>query len=159
MARTIRNGKIDTRSARAKLEPRREPYWTVIAAGCAIGYRRGAKGGSWITRYRSRDGRQHYKQLGAADDALDGSSAAVLSYSDAQALARTHFDELAIADRNGRQVASTPLIVADALADYAGPSARSAPATGLRAAGLSAQARPALMRSYLRIAGIAGLVR
>ena len=118
MARTVRNGKIDTRSARAKLAPRREPYWTVIAAGCAIGYRRGTKGGSWITRYRTKDGRQHYKRLGAADDALDGSGAAVLSYADAQALARVHFDELAVGDRMGRPVARTPLMVADALADY-----------------------------------------
>ena len=27
MARTVRNPKLDTRSARAKLKPRREPYW------------------------------------------------------------------------------------------------------------------------------------
>ena len=28
MARTLRNGKLDTRTARAKLAERREPYWT-----------------------------------------------------------------------------------------------------------------------------------
>src|SRR5262249_29087915 len=38
MARTVRNPKIDTRSARARLPARREPYWTVISAGCALGY-------------------------------------------------------------------------------------------------------------------------
>ena len=39
MARTIRNAKLDTRSARAKLPARREPYWTAItlAAPLAIG--------------------------------------------------------------------------------------------------------------------------
>jgi hypothetical protein len=46
MARTVRNPKIDTGTARTKLAPRREPCWTVIAAGNALGYRRGAKGGS-----------------------------------------------------------------------------------------------------------------
>jgi hypothetical protein len=40
MARTIRNGKLDTRSARSRLTLRREPYWTVISEGCALGYRR-----------------------------------------------------------------------------------------------------------------------
>jgi hypothetical protein len=48
MARTVRNAKIDTRSARARLPGRREPYRTVISMGCALGYRRGAKGGTWI---------------------------------------------------------------------------------------------------------------
>ena len=56
MARTVRNPKIDTRSARAKLPGRREPYWTVLSAGCALGYRKGVKGGTWIARFRSDDG-------------------------------------------------------------------------------------------------------
>ena len=42
--RTIRNGKLDTRSARSRLTLRREPYWTVVSEGCAVGDRRGAKG-------------------------------------------------------------------------------------------------------------------
>ena len=46
MARTIRNTKLDTRSARASLTMRREPYWTVITGGCAVGYRKGKKGGT-----------------------------------------------------------------------------------------------------------------
>ena len=48
MARTVRNPKIDTRSARARLPGRREPYWTVLSQGCALGYRRGAKGGTGL---------------------------------------------------------------------------------------------------------------
>jgi hypothetical protein len=50
MARTVRNSKIDSRSARSKLAERREPYWTVISEGCALGYRHGAKGGTWIAK-------------------------------------------------------------------------------------------------------------
>ena len=53
MARTVRNPKIDTRSARAKLAVRREPYWTAISEGCALGYSRGAKGGTWIAKFRN----------------------------------------------------------------------------------------------------------
>jgi len=37
MARTVRNAKLDSRSARTKLAARREPYWVVISKGCALG--------------------------------------------------------------------------------------------------------------------------
>ena len=77
MARTVRNPKIDTRSARAKLAERREPYWTVISAGNALGYRRGAKGGTWIAKFRDEDGRRHLESLGAADDARDADGLSV----------------------------------------------------------------------------------
>jgi hypothetical protein len=56
MARTVRNAKIDTRSSRARLSARREPYWTVISQGCALGYRRGEKGGTWIAKFRDETG-------------------------------------------------------------------------------------------------------
>ena len=61
MARTARNAKLDTRSARVKFAQRREPYWTVISAGCAIGYRRGkmepGSPGFAMTRAGSTTGR------------------------------------------------------------------------------------------------------
>ena len=69
MARTVRNAKIDTRSSRSKLAERREPYWTVVSAGCAIGYRKGKKVGTWIARLRDDKGRQLYHALGAAPGA------------------------------------------------------------------------------------------
>src|SRR5665213_2958304 len=71
MARTVRNAKIDSRSARARLAQRAEPYWTVISEGCALGYRRGSKGGTWVARFRDDSGKQHYEALGGADDARD----------------------------------------------------------------------------------------
>jgi integrase len=95
VARTVRNDKIDTRSARLKLPKRREPYWTVVSRGCALGYRAGSKGGTWIARYRADDGKQHYEALGPADDALESESPAVLSYSQAQERAREFFDRAA----------------------------------------------------------------
>lgn len=91
MARTVRNAKIDTRSARARLPARREPYWTPISAGCAIGYRRGAKGGTWVARFRDEIGKQHYEALGAADDARDADGLTVYSFQQAQNLARSFF--------------------------------------------------------------------
>jgi hypothetical protein len=88
MARTIRNGKLDTRSARSRLTLRREPYWTVISEGCALGYRRGANGGTWISRFRDEKGRQHYEALGAADDARDPDGLSVFSFAQAQEKSR-----------------------------------------------------------------------
>src|SRR5271156_608906 len=63
MARTVRNPKIDTRSARVRLPERAEPYWTVISAGNALGYRRGAKGGTWIAKFRDEDGKRQLEAL------------------------------------------------------------------------------------------------
>jgi hypothetical protein len=89
LARTVKNPKIDTRSARLALPVRREPYWTVISAGSAIGYRRGP--GTWIARLRDDDGKQRYEALGAADDARDADGLTVLNFQQAQAKARDFF--------------------------------------------------------------------
>src|SRR5512144_572150 len=91
MARTIRNGKLDTRSARSRLTLRREPYWTVLSAGCALGYRRGAKGGTWIAKFRDADGKRHLEALGASDDARDADGLSAYSFAQAQERARAWF--------------------------------------------------------------------
>lgn len=91
MARTVRNPKIDTRSARARLAQRREPYWTVISGGCALGYRRGANGGTWIAKFRSENGKRYLKALGPADDARDADGLTVFSFAQAQERAREWF--------------------------------------------------------------------
>jgi hypothetical protein len=84
MARTVRNPKIDTRSARERLSARREPYWTVLSQGCALGYRKGAKGGTWIAKFRDGDGKRYLEALGAADDARDPDGLSVFSFAQAQ---------------------------------------------------------------------------
>jgi integrase len=121
MARTIRNQKLDTRSARSRLAPRREPYWTAISKGCAVGYRKGAKGsGTWIARRRDPAGKQHYQALGVADDVRSANAIDVFDFGQAQALARGWFEHKASgadnADGNGDE--DGPYTVADALADY-----------------------------------------
>jgi len=114
----VRNAKIDTRSARVKLTQRREPYWVVITQGCAIGYRKGKNGGSWIARWRGPDGKQHYHAVGPADDALDQeeSGTAVLAYAEAQEQSREWFVECG--GKNGSTPASGPYTVSDAITDY-----------------------------------------
>ena len=118
MARTVRNPKIDTRSARAKLPARREPYWTVLSAGCALGYRKGAKGGTWIARFRDDDGRQRYDAIGAADDARDPDGVSVLSFAQSQERARAWFTQKARQQVGDLTPGDSPYTVADAIADY-----------------------------------------
>jgi integrase len=118
MARTVRNPKIDTRSARARLPARREPYWTVISEGCAIGYRRGAKGGTWIGRFRGEDRRQHYEALGAADDARDADGLTVFSFPQAQEMGRDWFKLRATEQAGDFVPLDRPYTVADAVTDY-----------------------------------------
>lgn len=73
---------IQSKTARDKLEPRREPYFSRIRAGLYVGYRKLAQGeGSWIARRRS-EGKQEYKKLEACvsyDDAVK----ATLGWADA----------------------------------------------------------------------------
>ena len=118
MARTVRNGKIDTRSARARLAIRREPYWTVISEGCALGYRRGSKGGSWIARFRDEAGRQHYEALGAADNAREPDGLTVFSFAQGQERARAYFVRKAREAAGELAPHEGPYTVADALTDY-----------------------------------------
>lgn len=68
---------------RKRLEPRREPYWDRIEAGCFLGYRKLDDGtGTWIARWRTEEGSQKYQSLGSLP-----------SYDDAAKLAREWFDQ------------------------------------------------------------------
>jgi hypothetical protein len=118
MARTVRNPKIDTRSARTKLPFRAEPYWTLISEGCALGYRRGAKGGTWVARFRDETGKQHYGAIGAADDARDPDGLSVFSFAKAQGRVRDWF-QIKAAEQAGEFVPlDRPYTVTDAVTDY-----------------------------------------
>ena len=114
MARTARDRKLESRTARAALPARNSPYWCTIAKGRAVGYRKGRSGGSWIARYRSTSGDRHQLMLGPADDVMDDHSNAVLTFDQAQAKARDWFGE--IEANEGRRVG--PYTVGDALDDY-----------------------------------------
>lgn len=120
MARTVRNPKLDTRSARAKLKPRREPYWCAVAPGRHLGYRRiGPEGGTWIAKLRLAGVGRWTNALGPADDVLD-SSIDVLTFAAAQERARQWFveQEHQATVGDGDQKEETPYTVADAVRDY-----------------------------------------
>lgn len=93
MARTVRNTKIDTRSARSKLPIQREPYWTSISPGYSLGYRKNKNGGTWIARRYSPDAspKMRYHAIGPADDVMDADGVSALSFAQAQEKAREWF--------------------------------------------------------------------
>jgi integrase len=117
MPRKLKAPKIDSRSARERLPRRAEPFWAVISRGRALGYRKGAKGGTWIARLRGEDGKQHYHPIGVADDIEDPDGREILSYGDALDAARIWFE--AQKNAGGAQARrGGPYTVADAISDY-----------------------------------------
>ncbi|ALJ34269.1 site-specific integrase [Azospirillum brasilense] len=113
-----RSAAPDTRSktARAKLAPRREPYWARLAKGSYLGYRRLKEGaGSWLVRHRDALGTQHFDALGQADDALEADGAGVLTFDQASARARRWCEAKAAAEAGVRR---GPYTVAQCLEDY-----------------------------------------
>lgn len=112
MARTVRNTKLDTRSARAKLVMRDSPYWVSLAPGCSLGYRKGPKGGVWLAKI-VRDRLRQQTTLGSADDALDPDGVLAVSYVQAQTKARDWF-----ADVMQPGTPLGPYTVRQAVADY-----------------------------------------
>lgn len=119
MAQVKHDNRIVNRTQRAKLSPRREPYWLVLEEGRALGYRRGTNGGTWIARIYLPDHpkKQLYKSLGPADDHADPDGVVVLSFAQAQARAREWFG-VALTLATGEEVHTGPYTLADALADY-----------------------------------------
>jgi len=114
MARSVKDPRLNTRTSRVTLAARREPYWHVISTGCAIGYRRGAKAGTWIARFRDEGGKQNYEAVGAADDIRDADGTSCLSFAQAQEKARTFFARKG----RGEEVAKGPYTTTMALNDY-----------------------------------------
>ncbi len=143
MPRTLTDAKLDTRSARGKLAERREPHWRSISDGLAIGYRRGAKGGTWIARHYTPEAGRRFNALGAADDVVDADGVHVLNFGQAQTAARAWFADLAKQDRSG--TVAGPYTISQALDDYvADYKRRGGKATDRLEAGIKAHIRPAL---------------
>jgi integrase len=88
MARTRKDARINTRSARTSLQQRKEPYWRTISKGLAVGYYKGANGGAWIAKHFNVETGRRKASLSVADDYEDADGIRVLSFDQAQAKAR-----------------------------------------------------------------------
>lgn len=122
MARTVRDATLETRSARCRLKARHEPYWKALDRGFHLGYRKGSRGGMWSVRAFLGDcvgaKRYHKAVIGIADDVRDADGIEVLSYSQAQAKARTWYIQMSRRAADQEPDGIGTYTVGDALADY-----------------------------------------
>lgn len=93
VAKTVRDLSLETRAARARLKIAAKPYYRAIDEGLHIGYRRGKNAGKWVMRWYAGAGVYHVETIASADDTLDADGSQFLTFSQAQALARTRFVE------------------------------------------------------------------
>lgn len=89
MAGARKDSRLGTRTARAILKARHQPYWLNIAEGVALGYRRGPQGGSWYCRVYEGVGKYGQDYIAGADDHVDANGETVLTFYQAQEKART----------------------------------------------------------------------
>ena len=117
MPRAVKDAKLDTRTARAKLAPSGKPYFHAIDHGLHLGYRKGARAGRWVARIYRGDQKYVVETIGTADDTAAADGVAVLDWSQALAKARERMVELAREDA-GLEDAPASYTVRDALDDY-----------------------------------------
>ena len=121
MPRTTADAPLTTPAARGRLEPRSEPHWKRIESGAALGYRRSARGGTWLVRVLDA-GRYREARLGRADDALKANGESVLTHDQAEkkakAWASTARRVAAGLEAEPAKGPATPYTVADAITDY-----------------------------------------
>ncbi|MER8972136.1 site-specific integrase [Mesorhizobium sp. M0800] len=121
MAKTVRDAKLETRTARERLSSGETVHWRTLVPGkLHLGYRRRKPGmpGVWMARRyvgKTADTRSGYlkNSLGLADDYQDGDGKGVLSFADAQRAAHA-----AAAQATAPQVVASSVTVAEAVEDY-----------------------------------------
>ena len=116
MARTSNTPRVVNRTVRARLTPRRDPYWHLIAESQHLGYRRSGQGGTWIARYYTPERGRRFHSIGVADDTVDADGIQVFSFQQALEAAQKWIAETARADDNGVHLG--PYTVAMACEDY-----------------------------------------
>jgi integrase len=117
MARTVRDAKLETRTARLRLPIRSEPYWRGLEKGFALGYRRRGRGGTWLARRRQADGGYAEHRIGTTDDLQDADGVAILDYGQAQKAAREWWRAESRREE-GHDTRQGPFTVKDAIDDY-----------------------------------------
>jgi hypothetical protein len=92
MSKTVREKKLDTPAARAKLKSSGKPYWRAIDTGLHLGYRKGLHGGKWVTRRYLGGEKYVVETVATADDHSPADGTSTLDFFQAQ--------------RRGREVAA-----------------------------------------------------
>jgi integrase len=115
LARTVRDALLDSRTARSRLKARGKPYFRTLEPGLHLGYRRPLTGpGKWVARHYIGDQSYEVETLAIADDYSDADGVAVISFHQAQTLARTRM----VGRAHAAAGKTGPLTVSDAIEAY-----------------------------------------
>jgi integrase len=87
VARTVRDSKLGSPSAREKLATQTKPYWRLIEKDLHLGYRKGVRERVWIMR-RYHAGKYSEEPIGHADDRQAADGEAFLTFDQAMEHAR-----------------------------------------------------------------------
>lgn len=117
MPRQVKDARIGSRSAREKLKRGGKPFYRELSPGLHLGYRRLKTGGKWTVRVYAGDGQYRTETLALADDHDEADGKHVLTYEQAQELARARSAEILAADEGGHV---GPYTVKAAFDDYLG---------------------------------------
>jgi integrase len=120
VSRTTHEVSLQTAAARARLSPRPEPYFRTISQGLALGYRRSARGGSWLARIRLPETARYIEaKLGRADDVgLIADQRATLSCDQAVRAAQIAFAQAEAKRTSGTLPGAGKKTVGDVLDHY-----------------------------------------
>jgi integrase len=88
VSKTVRERKLDSPAARAKLKHSGKPYWRAIDTGVHLGYRKGLAGGKWVLRRYLGKETYRVETIGAADDHSASNGVETLDFFQAQRKAR-----------------------------------------------------------------------
>ena len=81
MARRIRDPKLETPTARDKLQLSGKPYYgRPLAEGLHLGYRKNRSGGKWVVRRYLGDEKYVVETIAAADDRQDANGDTILTF-------------------------------------------------------------------------------
>jgi integrase len=117
MPRPVKDSKLDSRTARAKLTARGKPYYRAIDHELHLGYRKSRSYGRWVARIYVGNQQYRVETIGTADDHGEADGVAVLDWRQAQARAREH--QAAIArELAGVEEPEAPTTVADVVTGY-----------------------------------------
>src|SRR5262245_17615879 len=108
-----RAAKLETATARRRLDVRKKPYWTRLSPGIHLGYRRNEGAGTWSVRVAD-GGAEWIKKLALADDLEPATPPGVLNYWQAVDAARA----LARRQPGAADDESRPVTVSEALTLY-----------------------------------------
>ncbi|KIZ38573.1 MULTISPECIES: site-specific integrase [Rhodopseudomonas] len=115
MARTVQDAKLESRTARDRLKSSGKPYFRTLEPGLHLGYRKPVSGpGKWVARHYIGEGGYEIETLAIADDFSDPDGVAILSFGQAQTLARSRM----VLRAHAAVGKTKPLTVADAVESY-----------------------------------------